>query len=513
MSAEGTAVFSHPVADVCLSGSVTSSVGSITPRATPQDAMLDSHVREAGHAAGCPRVSGSVLNSRPSSATGAEDRAGRVMLSIDGGVRTSSREVAASSVSGAGFKAGAKNSVGADSSSGIGSSISTHTTNVSDFGSKNDTTTPQASQQGLAATPSQSGDSDSTMTSEINRSQAIGGQNTSTSQPKSPSVSVAYLGALSSDLVQQIVRNLPLTSQLGEIGRPSMYMLKTGSSVAEDGAEDQSSKTGNSVRVRSMSVDNSPTKSRVRTMSMHSVSSDLSAGEQSLSSSVPPLKLLEGSDRGDSKTCTPRSESDAVSVTSGTSLGEQIKLMSERNSSSQGTASNLSSLSYAPANAEGELENEVLSVGDMANCSVVLEKLDLDNVAAIPWKVEEDEADRPKKRKTKKDRDQSLQRRRRFVVVTSSEGEEEEDKDDEEECKGEISGAENTVSQSTQFDTSALPGGVELMEADCGPEGQDLDSTMVDSKEHISLEITSPEDEEEVGSSQPSTQRSVSPSR
>lgn len=243
-------------------------------------------------------------------------------------------------------------------------------------------------------------------------------------------------------------------------------------------------------------------------LSASSLASDLSSGEQTLSASIPPLKLSGGSEKGGSKTCTPRSESDSHSVTSGTSLGEQIKLFSERNTSSQGTASSLSSLSYTGANTEDGKESMGISIMGMPRCSVVLDRLDLEDGVQQVWKMEEDETDRPKKRKTKKDRNQSLQRRRRYIFDSSSEGEEDEG---EAAAAGEdgLLGAVS-VSGHQQRVSSMLLDGVELMEADCKSEEEDLDTTLVGSGRRLSQEAVS---EEEVSSSQASSSLAISPSQ
>lgn len=518
--------------DVCLSGSVTSSLGSTTPLAMSRNALLGGSVdsvREVGDVEDkSVRPSCSNLSSRPSSSG---SRAGRAMLSISGMMERdkkgddeseldlmppSALSLSAETVS----QPGAKSSLGADSSSGIGSSVSTHASGGQKSGLL-------ASEDHLhQCSPLTKSSLSSSLGQQPGHSPAAGpGQrlvfNTLGSPPstssggpdvsKSPGISVAYLGALSSDLVQQIVRSLPLTSQLGEMGAPSMYMLKQGTpGPGGSSSGNQPADAGASVRSRASSVDIHEVKSRRRTssvLSASSLASDLSSGEQTLSASVPPLKLSGGSERGGSKTCTPRSESDVHSVTSGTSLGEQIKLFSERNTSSQGTASSLSSLSYIGANAEDEKESRGISIKGMPSCSVVLDRLDLEDGVQQVWKMNEDEVDRPKKRKTKKDRNQSLQRRRRYVMDSSSEGEEDE---------GEAAGGEDglqgalSVSGHQQRASSMLLDGVELMEADCKSEEEDLDTTLVGSGRRLSQEAMS---EEEVSSSQASSSLAINPSQ
>jgi hypothetical protein len=155
-----------------------------------------------------------------------------------------------------------------------------------------------------------------------------------------------------------------------------------------------------------------------------------------------------------SKGVTPRSESDGHSCASGTSLGKQIKLMSERNTSSEHVGLSL-------------LQREGLQ--DMGGCSVVLHKLDLgdptftindEDLASI--RMKEESPDRQKKRKTKKDRDQLLHRRRTVLVDSSSEEEAEED----------------VVKLEREGDgvNTGHHGLVEKMEEDC-----ELDSTLVGS--------------------------------
>lgn len=518
--------------DVCLSGSITSSIGSNTPLAVSQNALFGGSLDNAQEVGDVQdrsvRLSSGNLNSRPSSAG---SRAGRGMLSInsvvemnrkgDDGSEMEMPAPLASAVSVEASQHGVKNSVGADSSSGIGSSILTRASSEQ----KSGLSVPEDhSQQCSSSTQSSVSSSlGQQLGPQPGCSQAAGpgqrlifntlGSPQSTGAcgmdvPKSPGISVAYLGALSSDLVQQIVRSLPFTSQLGEVGGPSMYMLKPGASLPENSAGNHPADVDVTVRSMASSVDTPEVKSRVRTssvLSMSSVASDLSSGEQALSASVPPLKLPDGSEKGGSKTCTPRSESDAHSVTSGTSLGEQIKLFSERNTSSQGTASSLSSLSYIGASAEDGKESRNSSLKVMPNCSVILERLDLESGIQQARRTEDEDADRPKKRKTKKDRNQSLQRRRRFVVDSSSEGEE-----DGEEAVGIEDGLPGTVSSAQQCTSSALLDRVELMEADCKSEEGDLDTTLVDSGWQLSQEAMS---EEEVSSSQASSSLAINPSQ
>ena len=521
------------LSDVCLSGSVTSSLGSTTPLAMSGNALLGGSmdsVREVGDVQDKSiRPSSSNLSSRPSSAG---SRAGRDMLSISGMMErdkkgddeseldltpTSALSLSAETVS----QPGAKSSLGADSSSGIGSSVSTHASGGQKSG------LPASEDHSQQCSPLTKSSLSSSLGQQPGHSPAAGpgqrlvfntlGSPPSTSSggpdvPKSPGISVAYLGALSSDLVQQIVRSLPLTSQLGEMGAPSMYMLKQGTpGPGGSSSGNQPADAGASVRSRASAIDTHEVKSRRRTssvLSASSLASDLSSGEQTLSASIPPLKLSGGSERGGSKTCTPRSESDSHSVTSGTSLGEQIKLFSERNTSSQGTASSLSSLSYTGANTEDGKESMGISIMGMPRCSVVLDRLDLEDGVQQVWKMEEDETDRPKKRKTKKDRNQSLQRRRRYIFDSSSEGEEDEG---EAAAAGEdgLLGAVS-VSGHQQRVSSMLLDGVELMEADCKSEEEDLDTTLVGSGRRLSQEAVS---EEEVSSSQASSSLAISPSQ
>ena len=519
--------------DVCLSGSVTSSLGTNTPLARSQNTLLGSSVDSVQEVDTSVKPSSLILNSRPSSA-GSGSRGGRAMLSIDGVAETSrqgggggEKEATAPSASAVSMteacRPGAKNVTGADNSSGLGSSVSTPASSGQKSVPSSEDRWQQCSSSSTLSTASSSlGRQPGAQPA---HSQAAGpgrlvfntlGSPQSSSggggAPKSPGVSVAYLGALSSDLMQQIVRSLPLTSQLGEVSRPSMYMLKPGTPVmGSSTAESHPAGAGVAVRRRDSS-DVAVVKPRARTSSLLSVSSvlsDLSSGEQTVSSSalVPPLQLPGGSEKGGSKTCTPRSESDAHSVTSGTSLGEQIKMFSERNTSSQGTASSLSSLSVLGATLEEGTEGwRGLSVQGMANCSVVIEKLDLENGMQLVRRAEDEEMDRPKKRKTKKDRNQSLQRRRRFVINSSSEGGEE-----EEAAVGGEEGLPDVVSDPhQQRASSALLDGVERMEANQGPEEGDLDSTLVDSGRHLSQEAMS---EEEVCRSQASSVLTINPSQ
>lgn len=259
-------------------------------------------------------------------------------------------------------------------------------------------------------------------------------------------VSVAYLGSLSSELVQQIVRNLPLTSQLGEVRAPPpppVFVLNTSTvpaSMPDGNTVNADSAAGTDVsvtgRLRSSSADSPSPRSRIRTTSLHSVSSGLRSGEHQAAESCtkvpcldPPtdesekgghsesddFKLWKAKESSGSKGVTPRSESD-VQDCSSASLGEQIKLFSERN-----TSSDPSSLSF--------FNTEQKRFQDMNRCSVVLQRLHLpENKVLIinDWQAEmkvEDSFDRPRRRKTKKDRDQSLQRRRQYVADTTSEDE------------------------------------------------------------------------------------------
>jgi hypothetical protein len=289
-----------------------------------------------------------------------------------------------------------------------------------------------------------------------------------------PAVNVAYLGPLSSELIQQIVRNLPLTSQLGEVRSAANPTAQANSpyhtspaQAPEESTEAGVPGTGNAGLgwQRSISMDKPSPKSRIRTTSLHSVSSELSSEEHH----VPPLML--GADvmsqkarsvdereeeSWGSKGVTPRSESDGHSCASGTSLGKQIKLMSERNTSSERVGLSL-------------LQREGLQ--DMGGCSVVLHKLDLtgdptliisdEDLATIC--MNEESPDRQKKRKTKKNRDQLLHRRRAVLVDSSSEEEE------EEEDVVKLEGVGDGVS-------TGFRGLVEKMEEDC-----ELDSMLVGS--------------------------------
>ncbi|KAL8605920.1 hypothetical protein ACOMHN_065016 [Nucella lapillus] len=465
--------------DICLSGSVTSSVGSATLHALSQSSSLNNSVDSVRE-----------VTSRPSGPLGAkrvsaDDRAGRVMLSINGGSADSSadRDVTVSSVSSVSTEASltaVKNRKRADSSSGIGSSVSAQSNFRKSIGSPlSDSGTPQnlSSTQG-----SQEDQSRSTQPRESSRividsflspkaTSTNITQNQNANKPKSAGVNVAYLGALSSDLVQQIVRNLPITSQLGEMNKPSMFVVRPGTSAMDVSSENLSGDA--MVRSRSVSVEEFSGKSRTRTVSQISISSDLSSGDPTVSASIPPLKLYDDSEKAGSKTCTPRSESDAHSVTSGTSLGEQIKLFSERNSFSQETGFN-PILIHSNGNEGAKMDQ---SSQNMPDCSVFLERLDMDNITIIPDAVrEEDEIDRRKKRKSRKDRDQSLQRRRRFVSDTSSDGEGGKSTP--------VAGDSNSACGSPRRQL-ALSDDVEKMEADWGPE-EDLNSTLVGSREQHS---------------------------
>ncbi|XP_076441840.1 uncharacterized protein LOC143280934 isoform X2 [Babylonia areolata] len=493
--------------DICFSGSVTSTVGSATPQAVSHSSSLNNSVDSVQEVA---LRQPSALSAKPSSSDIGE-RAGRVMLSINGAVDSSGdRDVTVSSVSSVATEAshsGLKNRIGADSSSGIGSSVSTNSHLRKSLGSPlTDSGTPQNLSSTHSSQEEQSKSVQPTESSRFvihpfaspNPSHANSSQGQSASQPKSPGVSVAYLGALSSDLVQQIVRSLPFTSQLGEANKPSMYVVRPGTSAPENQSQDAG--------VRSTPAEDSVTKSRIRTTSAHSVSSELSSGEQSVQASIPPLKLREDSDKAGSKTCTPRSESDAHSITSGTSLGEQIKLFSERNSFSQDTAPTLSGVG-PPQEDNGHKASQ--SNHGMPECSVVLERLDMDSITIISdsWRPE-DETDRKKKRKSRKDRDQSLQRRRRYMTESSSDGEEGERTPVDD-------GYPSILSSAPQPNCSTLPDGVEKMEADCGIEAEDdnLNHTLVGSRERMSQDGLS--EDEVVGSSQAanSTLSSLSPSR
>ncbi|XP_070180162.1 streptococcal hemagglutinin-like isoform X2 [Littorina saxatilis] len=490
--------------DYCLSGSVTSSVGSLTPRAASRSSV--NSVQEVVTAE--DQASSSALKYKPT--------APRTMLSINGVTErnrpdgeSSEKEIMVSSVSNVSVEGShsVKSSVAADSSSGIGSSVGTAVVkpgigssvgtavvkpgqSTSDHQNSSSALSSAASslnrQQAGQPHTSQSSDSSRLLLNSFTSPQPTN-PNRGGDQVKSPGVSVAYLGSLSSDLVQQIVRNLPKTSQLGEANVPSMFVVRPGNSPQPSAAPAEA-------------------KSRSRTTSLHSISSDLSSGEHNFMSCVPPLQL-GGSDKGGgSKTCTPRSESDAHSVTSGTSLGEQIKLFSELNTAGQRSASSLGDLSHLDIITleDEDPPVESFAVGDMPDCSVLLQRLDGEKWGenSPGRRQEEDDADRPKKRKTKKDRNQSHHHRRHHVVDSSSEGEGEED------GKGDNSLPDIVISPKQQ--TSARSSkSVQRVGSDFESEDGEMDSTLVGGELQLSQEAMS---EDESGS-QTSLSRPLSPSR
>ncbi|KAK7464533.1 hypothetical protein BaRGS_00037925 [Batillaria attramentaria] len=535
--------------DVCLSGSVSSSVRSETPTAALRASSLAESSFPSGgsgtvRTGASGQVSGSSLSFQqtgsllslpmlPSFSSGqraskqSSARESRMMLSLGdvtddvagnktygtgnvSGGDVSKNLTASSASSGAvleGVGAGKQKDRGLmESSSGIGSSITTHVSSTShtqkihsDASQSDHSTLQPDSDRGSLASLSEarhSAQQNSSMGSDSFGSPHLrsGGRSLSTEIPSSPGVNVAYVGSISSsttsDLVQQIVRNLPMTSQLGEVGSPrtmSMYVLKP------VGSENRSPSVDDISRERSTSVpaDSANPKVRTRSISLTSssnVAAELGVGDgmaeagslsQKSSSVVPKLNIPAGSDPAYLKTCTPRSESDANSIASSTSLGEQIKVLSEMN----GTNSSAASLGFSFPGIHADLEevvnrNHHTLNGSVRDCSVVLQRLDLDNSLTSEF-VQQAETEKPKKKmKSKKDRNKALQNRRHYMVDSSSE-------DPSSAVEDETLPDVANVQQQLRFSKVPIsgPGDRELVEGSLGQDSGDLDSTLVDTGE------------------------------